>query len=42
MLKTVLFLLAVTMTGTLFAGPVTDSPGRAQTEEQVWFLEKSY
>ena len=35
MLKTISFLLAVTMTGALIASP-------ARTEEQIWNLEKSY
>jgi len=35
MLKTISFLLAVTMTGALIASP-------ARTEEQIWSLEKSY
>jgi hypothetical protein len=35
MLKTISFLLAVTMTGAVIASP-------ARTEEQIWNLEKSY
>ena len=35
MLKTILFLLAVTMTGTLIASS-------AKTEKQIWTLEKAY
>ncbi len=35
MLKTISFLLAVTMTGAQIASP-------ARTEEQIWSLEKSY
>jgi ketosteroid isomerase-like protein len=35
MLKTISFLLAATMTGTLIASP-------ARTDEQIWNLEKAY
>jgi ketosteroid isomerase-like protein len=42
MLKTISFLLAVTMTRALIASPVEDSPRRARTEEQIWNLEKAY